>query len=101
MRQSEIIAHYSNPVVKKEIARVAEGREVAVQFQGGAFGKRPQVIQFPQEIESFARSGATSFHISLEQWTDPLKLNPDINRREMDALRKGWDLVIDIDCDDF
>lgn len=98
MRQSEIIRYYSRREIKGEISRTCERREVAIRFQGGAFGKRPEMISFPKEIEQLARRGATSFHISQERWSDPLKLTPEISKTEMDKLRIGWDFIIDIDC---
>lgn len=98
MKQSIAIQHYSKPEVMKEIARVSVDREVGIVMQGGKFGRRPDIIQFPNEVESMARRGATSFHISQERWFDPMQLSPDTTKRQMDALRKGWDLIIDIDC---
>jgi len=97
MRFSEIIRYYSKPGVAQEITRHAEGREVAVQFQD-KFGKRPDIIQFPSDVLNQVRKGATSFHASEERWSNPLKLSSEITKREMDDLRAGWDLVIDIDC---
>jgi len=98
MKQSVAIQHYSNSEVMKEIARVSLDREVAVQIQGGHYGRRPDIIQFPNEVGQLARSGATSFHISQERWFDPMQLSQDSTKRQLDALRKGWDLIIDIDC---
>jgi hypothetical protein len=98
MKQSVAIQHYSNIDVMKEIARVSVDREVAVQMQGGRYGKRPDIIQFPKEVEAMSRAGATSFHISQERWFDPMQLSADTTKRQMEALRKGWDLIIDIDC---
>ncbi len=98
MRQSEIIQYYSNRAVMDEITRACESREVAVRFQGGGFGKRPEIISFPKEVEQLARQGGTSFHISQERWHDPLKLSSESTKADMDNLRSGWDFVIDIDC---
>jgi len=101
MKQSIAIEHYSNPEVMKELARVSQDREVGIVMQGGFFGKRPDIIQYPKEIEALARKGATSFHISQERWFDPMHLSSESTKREIDALRKGWDLIVDIDCPHF
>ncbi len=98
MRQSIAIEFYSRDDIRAEITRACEGREVAVRLQGGIFGKRPEMISFPKEVESFSRQGATSFHISQERWHDPLKLSSDMSKPQLDKLRTGWDFVIDIDC---
>jgi len=97
MRLSEMIRYYSKPGVAQEIVRLAQNREIAVQYQD-KFGKRPEILQFPADILNQVRKGATSFHASEERWLDPLKLGPDFPKREMDNLRVGWDLVLDIDC---
>jgi hypothetical protein len=101
MKQSIAIEHYSNIEVMKELARVSQDREVGIIMQGGFFGKRPDIIQYPKEIEALARKGATSFHISQERWFDPMQLSQDATRRQLDTLRKGWDLIIDLDCPHF
>ena len=98
MKQSIAIQHYSNPKVMSELVRVSQDREVGIVLQGGFYGKRPDILQFPKEVEAMGRNGATSFHISQERWFDPMQLGPDSTRRQQDALRKGWDLIIDIDC---
>ena len=98
MKQSIAIQHYSKPGIMKELVRVSQEREVGIQFQGGHYGHRPDIIQFPKEVEQLARRGATSFHISQERWFDPMQLSSDSTKRQLDALRKGWDLIIDIDC---
>ncbi len=101
MRQSEAIKYYSKLEICSFIAKVSQNREVAVQLQGGHYSKRPQIIQFPQDITSFAQEGGTSFHISQERWSDPLKLSSEITPAEMEKIRIGWDFIIDIDCPDF
>jgi len=97
MRLSEMIRYYSKPGIAQELARYAEHREVAVQFQD-KFGRRPDIIQFPTDVLNQVRKGATSFHASQERWSNPLKLGPETTKKDMDDLRTGWDLIIDIDC---
>jgi DNA primase catalytic subunit len=98
MRQSIAIGWYSRPDVMKELVRVSKDREVGIQLQGERFAKRPDILQFPKEVEAMSRKGATSFHISQERWMDPMQLSSSSTRRELTNLRTGWDLIIDIDC---
>jgi hypothetical protein len=97
MKLSEIITYYSNPEICAELVRVSENREVAVQFNT-AFGKRPDMLQFPSDITKQVRSGATSFHCSEERWSNPLALSSETEKRDLDKLRSGFDLVLDVDC---
>src|SRR5512137_2905587 len=101
MKQSEAIKFYSRRDVASFIAQVSQDREVAVQLHTGNFGKRPQIIQFPKDISTYARDGATSFHISQERWRNPLKLSEADAREKLNELRIGWDFIIDIDSPDF
>jgi DNA primase catalytic subunit len=101
MRQSIAIGWYSRLDVMKELIRVSADREVGLQLQGERFAKRPDILQFPKEVEAMARRGATSFHISQERWTDPMQLSASLTKRELTNLRTGWDLIIDIDCPHF
>ena len=98
MKQSDIIRWYSRQEVGLEIIKSAENKEVAVRLVSGNFGKRPNVLQFPRDVSDFARSGVTSFHISVENWSDPLRLSGESTEHFMNELRESWDLIIDIDC---
>ncbi len=98
MRQSEVITWYSRRDVATELVRVGQDREVAHIYRQGGYGKRPAILQFPTDVKSLARQGATSFHISEERWSNPMSLKSDITDREITDLRNNWDLVIDIDC---
>ena len=88
--------YYSNPKVKDAILKFALDREVVPRYFDG-FGKRPDMLQYPSDIEGLVRKGATSFHASEELWSDPLQLSSDSTLRDLENLRKGWDLLIDID----
>ena len=97
MRLSEIIRYYSNKELCAELLRVAKDREVAVQFSTG-FGKRPDTLQFASDVIKQVRSGATSFHCSEERWSNPMALEPTMEKSAQDKLRIGFDLVLDVDC---
>ena len=88
--------YYSNPRVQKAILEFAKSREVVPRYYEG-FGKRPDTLQYPSDIMGLVNKGATSFHSSEEIWEDPLKINSDMNPKEMNEIRKSWDLLIDID----
>ena len=88
--------YYSNPKVQEAILRFSTNREVVPRYFEG-FGKRPDSIQYPSDIIELVNKGATSFHSSEELWLDPLKINSEMKPSEVNELRKGWDLLIDID----
>jgi hypothetical protein len=43
------------------------------------------------------KRGATSFHCSEEIWSDPLKIVTGMQEKQLNEIRIGWDLLIDID----
>jgi len=90
------ILYYSRKDVQKAINDFCKDRETIARY-GENFGKRPNTIEYPSEILQEAKNGATSFHCSEEIWKNPLELNTNLDRKELDELRKGWDLLIDID----
>lgn len=94
----EILTHYSRPDIQEEILLNAEDREVAIRYSD-SFGKRPDILRYPSDILEAAKQGATSFHASEERWSNSMHLRPGMPKKSLDELRKGWDLVIDIDCD--
>ena len=91
------LSHYKRSDVQEEMLANARDREVAVKFNDN-FGKRPDVLRHASDILEMAKQGATSFHASEELWKNPLQLDTSMRRQELDSLRIGWDLVIDIDC---
>lgn len=93
-----ILTYYSRKDIQKEIFKLAKNREIAVKFGEKGFGKRPDTIQYPNDVLELAKQGATSFHASEEHWSDPLKLEPGMTKKQLDSLRIGFDLILDIDC---
>jgi len=89
--------YYSNPEVQKAILEFSQGREVVPSYMMEAFGKRPDMLQYRSDINGLVRKGATSFHASEEIWDDPLSLSSESSLKELNNLRKDWDLLIDID----
>ena len=94
---STALLHYKRADVQQAIVEHASNKEVAARFND-SFGKRPDVLQYPNDVLDMAKKGATSFHCSEELWSNPLHLRPLMNRKDLDELRIGWDLVLDIDC---
>ena len=92
------LRYYKREDIQKAIVEQAKDKEIAVSFNMKGYGKRPDILTYPRDILELVKSGATSFHCSEEIWNNPLHLNPNLRRTELDALRKGWDLVLDIDC---
>ncbi len=97
---AKTLQFYKRREVQKAIVEQAIDREVAVQFKD-FFGKRPEALFYENDVLEFATRKATSFHCSEELWNNPLSLRSDMKREEQDDLRKGWDLILDIDCQHF
>jgi DNA primase catalytic subunit len=100
MNRGEVIEYYSRPEIAKEILRVCKNREIVGVLENGAFGSRPNVLYYENDIKALVRDGAISFHASVERWSNPLMLKKESKLKELDELRTGWDLIIDIDCDE-
>ncbi len=94
---SASLSHYKRPEIQEALVEHAANKEVAARF-GDNFGKRPEVLQYPSDVLEMAKKGATSFHCSEELWRNPLHLKPLMGRKELDEMRIGWDLVLDVDC---
>ncbi|MFH1425707.1 MAG: hypothetical protein ABIG28_03225 [archaeon] len=88
--------YYMNPKVQEALLKFARDREIVPRYFEG-FGKRPDMLQYGSEVNVFVRKGATSFHASEELWENPLELKSESTLKELRELRKGWDLLIDID----
>jgi len=88
--------YYSRQDIQKAICEFSENREVVPRYFEG-FGKRPDSLQYPRDIFEMAKKGATSFHCSEELWQDPLKIVTGMSEQQLNELRIGWDLLIDID----
>ncbi len=92
-----ILKHYKREDIQKEMIEHAKDKEVIARFED-KFSNRPDVLKYPRDILELAKQGATSFHASEELWENPLRLSLDMRKKDLDSLRIGWDLVIDVDC---
>lgn len=89
--------YYSRKDVQSAMFEFSKNREVAPSYMMESFGKRPDSFQYPSDIFELAKKGATSFHCSEELWSDPLQLATGMTEKQLNELRTGWDLLIDID----
>ena len=89
--------YYKRSDIREEIIANSKDREVIAKFNDN-FGKRPDILRHPGDILELVKQGATSFHASEELWRNPLQLDTSLRKHELDNLRLGWDLVLDIDC---
>lgn len=94
------LLYYKRKDIQQALTNAAEDKEIAVRYND-AFGKRPDILQYPADVLALAQRGATSFHCSEELWINPLQITSNMKRHELDELRKGWDLLLDIDCDEW
>jgi DNA primase large subunit len=96
----KIKSYYLKPEIIEKIYENCKKREIAPVFKGKFYAKRPSTMEFPSDIKTAIENGATSFHGSVELWTNPLLLENHKTIKEMNSIRYGWDLIIDIDCDE-
>jgi hypothetical protein len=98
MKKFQILKYYSKPFVQEQIIRMAKDREVAGSLDDGSFLKRPDVLQYPKDIEEKVTRGAVAFHCSVERWSQPMQLSTGLKSEELDNLRRGFDFIVDIDA---
>ena len=91
------LSYYKRSDIQEEIISNSKDREVVARFNDN-FSKRPDVLRHSNDILELAKQGATSFHGSEELWRNALQLDTSLKKHELDNLRIGWDLVLDIDC---
>jgi len=96
--ESDFIKFYSRKDIQRELIFNSRNREAVIKFGDKGYGKRPDVLQYENDVLELAKQGATSFHVSEEHWIDPLRLKAGMTKKELDELRIGFDLVLDIDC---
>ena len=88
--------YYSRPEIQKVLYEFSQNREVCPRYFEG-FGKRPDSFQYPSDVFAFVKNNATSFHCSQELWKEPLQIQTGMTEIQLNELRMGWDLLIDID----
>lgn len=96
MRFSDIVRFYSDDAVKDKMIASAKNREVVSRFNDKV-GARPDTLIYREDINQLVSRGATSFHASLERWSNPMLLKDANSKHDLDSIRTGWDFIIDID----
>ncbi len=89
--------YYSRGDIQRALFDFSKDREMVPSYMMESFGKRPDALQYKGDIFELVKRGATSFHCSEELWQDPLKISTEMNEKQLNELRKGWDLLLDID----
>ncbi len=89
--------YYSRKDIQNAIFEFSKNREISPRYFEH-FGKRPNSFQYPADVLELVKKGATSFHCSEELWSEPMDLVTGMKEEELNDLRIGWDLLIDIDC---
>ncbi|MBT3463593.1 hypothetical protein HN789_03815 [archaeon] len=95
---SKRLLYYKRKEIQQAIVASAKDREVGVRFGNKGYGKRPDILEYENDVFIFIKKGVTSIHVSEERWNNPLELSTGMNKKTLDELRDGWDLVLDIDC---
>ena len=93
MDKRKVREYYTQDKISNAILKNSKDREVAGALWSGNYDKRPNIIQYKSDIENMVNKGVTSFHFSVEHWKNAMQLD----NKEYEKLRKGWDLIIDLD----
>ncbi|MBI2085563.1 MAG: hypothetical protein HYT71_03570 [Candidatus Aenigmarchaeota archaeon] len=101
MSYKQIFDYYSRDDVQQALLEVSVDKEIAGIFKTGSFGQRPNVLVYPTDIVNMVKSGTVSFHGSVERWDNAMSLRSGMLKEDLDSLRKGFELIIDIDIKDF
>jgi len=91
------LSYYSRNDVRKALLDFGKNREVVGSFSMEGFSKRPDILEYENEVLNLVKKGVTSFHCSEELWENPLEISTELDEEQMNKLRIGWDLLIDID----
>ncbi len=94
---AKTLSFYKRPEIRQALVDHAEHKEISVHF-ANYFGKRPEVLFSDGDVLEFAKKKATSFHASEELWMNPLQIKTGMKKNDVNELRIGWDLILDIDC---
>ncbi len=93
----EVQAYYSRGDVQEFLLGISRDREVVGVFRDGGFSSRPGVLIYPGDIRALTKGGVVAFHGGIERWSRPMALRQD----NYESLRKGFDLILDLDCGAF
>lgn len=97
MNLRKIYQYYSQDEILKNIISDSKGREISASKQDGSHLKRPNTLIYPRDVLEMVKRGVVSFHSSIEHWRNPMQLGTRLSEKELNELRTGWDLILDID----
>jgi DNA primase catalytic subunit len=95
--KSTCLKFYKRKEIQEALVEHAKDKEIGMRH-AESFGKRPDILSYPRDVMELALQNLTSFHASEELWSNPLSLSSTLSKTELENLRTGWDLVLDIDC---
>jgi ribosomal protein L37AE/L43A len=95
---SKKLLYYKRREIETRIVESCRDKEVGIRYGDNGYGKRPDILVYENDVLDSVKKGATSFHASEERWESPLQLSTEMKKHDLEELRKGWDLVLDIDC---
>jgi len=90
--------YYKRKDIQDALISYSANREIVPRYSD-SFGKRPDILEYPNDIANLADKGVTSFHCSEELWRNPMDLKTALNPEQLNDIRIGWDLMLDIDSD--
>ncbi len=93
VNRQQILEYYARDDILEAIIAHAQEREAVGSFFDGTYEKRPNILQYKNDVLQLVKKGVVSFHLSVERWKNAMALNTE-NYNEM---RSGWDFVLDID----
>ncbi|MBI4017858.1 MAG: hypothetical protein HY366_02855 [Candidatus Aenigmarchaeota archaeon] len=97
MNATDVSEYYNNGRVIEQIFSYSQKREISVALREGGHMSRPNAINYPRDIREMVRRGGVSFHGTVEHWKNPVNIRTGMGQTELNELRTGWDLIIDID----
>ena len=74
------LSYYARNDVRKSMLDFAKNREVVGSYNMEGFAKRPDILEYEQDILGLVKKGVTSFHCSEELWENPLEISTEIGR---------------------
>jgi hypothetical protein len=98
MHVTDILNYYSKPEIQEAIASFAKDREIACSLRDGSYFHRPDTLQYPRDVLERVKEGVVAFHCSVERWASPMSLSSELRTKDLDELRKGFDVILDIDA---
>lgn len=97
MDREDVFDYYTRETILESIVDSSKNREVSAALRSGGYTSRPNIVEYPQDVKKLLKDGAVSFHGSVERWSNPMQIDTKMSSDDFNRLRKGWDLIIDID----